>query len=975
MQVVDAFAELPSKSGKALKPGPRSRLQEDFPSVQPSMARDESLSSMVQDSFAVCPEVKFPPIVPTLTAFLETLANQQRKDLEHIPYKETIAAMGGVQTSAKILADAIHPLIKGFDNKVVTTEMLCEVREKQSATEEWEMDSGYMSFITDDRSADYWRPYVGQSHHPKHRIMQHITAILNGEDSTLHYYIVAQGAGHRSVNFIKLWTLVWPDHIDEQTPLVFANILEMFMARCFQSLAPGILKEYFGSETEYSGTGLNVVPPLLQGISLTPRARYSYSLQLEKSPDLEIREWPHYRQEQRKKAQPKAWTGPRLKRDEYLAALTSAASEQLGITDLKAMDTTPLPTAPFDMHACLRMVKNAMIDSRELVGPRGTRNAQVGIILDQNSYLAESQPMSHGAADQCAVPWGIRESGFSEKNSLIWSFTFYQEIPKQSTTLCFKQLRPEEADAISQANKSLIQASNLRFIIFSGAEITRLLGLGHPVHLSFNGIRLKTYIEHDGACIKRVYIHASRPLSILWANAGPQITIWCELSKFTATVLGLGAINATYYERARLTMRIVRLYCAERDGKCKQLITAELADADVLDWLYHKGFRTKEAIQRLESIGGTFIVSLLLLLVSVPRRAAGTSRAPVRIPQTRKRLNRPRVFTTKQILATKDLLDEMQAACNNKASTVCPPPTNVRPFESHKLLQNSEAPISTRMSEHPESPNILDADIGTALDVEELEDVLVMREEDEVEVNGVALSSENGKAQLNVTQVAVRAHRGPRNKRLPTPRSALSPQAIRTQISLLSGRRYQAYAVREQSRNPKGPLPEVGLATSVHTVLRIKILGFYLRDNKDGIMIQVELAPPGEKHEKAFAPGTQDDPASRLAFRVTLKDKGGNSHVIYPSATEDSLSCVYKANSFVDWLEDGATDLVLRKRRKRHIYVPKHVITVHEDLKFFKGGGYILEDGTLVKELTERAVKRAATDNSDLEPSSKKVTK
>ncbi|RAH43108.1 uncharacterized protein BO95DRAFT_466299 [Aspergillus brunneoviolaceus CBS 621.78] len=54
--------------------------------------------------------------------------------------------------------------------------------------------------------------------------------------------------------------------------MVFANILEMFLCRCFQSLAPGILEEYFG-KAKYPATSLNVVPPLLQEISLAPSRR------------------------------------------------------------------------------------------------------------------------------------------------------------------------------------------------------------------------------------------------------------------------------------------------------------------------------------------------------------------------------------------------------------------------------------------------------------------------------------------------------------------------------------------------------------------------------------------------------------------------------------------------------------------------------------------------------------------------------
>jgi hypothetical protein len=46
-----------------------------------------------------------------------------RADIRHIPYQESILAMGGIDNSTEILAKAIHPAVKHFENKVVTTKM------------------------------------------------------------------------------------------------------------------------------------------------------------------------------------------------------------------------------------------------------------------------------------------------------------------------------------------------------------------------------------------------------------------------------------------------------------------------------------------------------------------------------------------------------------------------------------------------------------------------------------------------------------------------------------------------------------------------------------------------------------------------------------------------------------------------------------------------------------------------------------
>jgi hypothetical protein len=136
--------------------------------------------------------------------------------------------------------------------------------------------------------------------------------------------------------------------------------------------------------------------------------------------------------------------------------LTSAASTQLGISALQPMDTTGSLMKPFDMESCLRTVKDAIRESQKVVKPRGTLMAQVGIILDQHSYLRENQSLSYSATGECAVSWGINESGFCGENSLVWPFTFTQEAIKLSTSLSFKQMRLDETDIISKANKDLI---------------------------------------------------------------------------------------------------------------------------------------------------------------------------------------------------------------------------------------------------------------------------------------------------------------------------------------------------------------------------------------------------------------------------------------------------------------------------------------------------------------------------------------
>lgn len=125
-----------------------------------------------------------------------------------------------------------------------------------------------MDYVTEDRDLEYWRPYIGQSNNPKHRIAQHIRAIRSGDTNTLHYYIISKGEGYRRANFLKLWTLTLPDGIDTMVHITLNNVLEMVMARAFQSLAPGLLLDSFGPSNDglpYIFKGLNIMPPPSSG--------------------------------------------------------------------------------------------------------------------------------------------------------------------------------------------------------------------------------------------------------------------------------------------------------------------------------------------------------------------------------------------------------------------------------------------------------------------------------------------------------------------------------------------------------------------------------------------------------------------------------------------------------------------------------------------------------------------------------------
>ncbi|KAL2854666.1 hypothetical protein BJX68DRAFT_264567 [Aspergillus pseudodeflectus] len=153
-----------------------------------------------------------------------------------------------------------------MEGRIITSDLLENVRQQQIERNiSWTMDNGYMNFVTDDRDRAYWRVYVGQSRNPLHRIKQHIRAIQCGSLDTLHYFVISKGDGHRTAHFIKLWSIDLPNDLDPAINITLNNILEMVMARAFQSLPPEQLDEAFGlpEEGKYSFFGLNIISPLL----------------------------------------------------------------------------------------------------------------------------------------------------------------------------------------------------------------------------------------------------------------------------------------------------------------------------------------------------------------------------------------------------------------------------------------------------------------------------------------------------------------------------------------------------------------------------------------------------------------------------------------------------------------------------------------------------------------------------------------
>ncbi|KAH7309675.1 hypothetical protein B0I35DRAFT_440443, partial [Stachybotrys elegans] len=228
-------------------------------------------------------------------SMLDNVVRQELPGLESFDYAATIASHGGVQQVAAGLVEMIRPEIRLLEGQRITPEVLLEVSAQQ--THRWPRFGGYMSAITDDRKSDYLRLYVGQSKTLCRRILRgHTQEILRSSYSTLHYFIIWLGNGHRTANFSLLWSAP-PDSIwDDWLSLQF-NLLEALFCRAFQTHHGCLSPE----ADRRPGMGLNIISPLLQGRIMSEVQKLQQVGQVSSSSDPQIAKWVSFRAQKRSK--------------------------------------------------------------------------------------------------------------------------------------------------------------------------------------------------------------------------------------------------------------------------------------------------------------------------------------------------------------------------------------------------------------------------------------------------------------------------------------------------------------------------------------------------------------------------------------------------------------------------------------------------------------------------------------------------
>lgn len=128
----------------------------------------------------------------------------EEKDSEGEGFTDYFLAHGGINAVSEELFSHVDPLVRALEGKSPSRQTLEELKGQQ--LDQWPAKVGYLDYVTDSRSDEYFRLYVGQSGDRFARITmhQHAQAILQSKRNTLHHFTTKIGNGFRTANFVRI---------------------------------------------------------------------------------------------------------------------------------------------------------------------------------------------------------------------------------------------------------------------------------------------------------------------------------------------------------------------------------------------------------------------------------------------------------------------------------------------------------------------------------------------------------------------------------------------------------------------------------------------------------------------------------------------------------------------------------------------------------------------------------------------------
>ncbi len=264
--------------------------------------------------------------------------------------------------------------------------------------------------------------------------------MLSGVCRTLHLYILWPGNGHRIANFIKQWTLSGPEDLtngkQEDRTCALQNVIEMVFCCAFHSLTRLVLEKYIQpSHSKHVGsdTGLDIIPPLLQGMCLGASIEHSFNIPLSDSKDSEIKAWRLYDASITSKKGKQYHPGRHFPfvKAEYEVHLQKSTlklvGEAIGHVGYSLGAEHSKRKYFYDMkmeiERCALEINGATGKLVSLVHPYGNLNARIDLVPDYGNFGTDEGNLSQTTLKP---PEALSRMEFNNKNSLIWCFHLRQ---------------------------------------------------------------------------------------------------------------------------------------------------------------------------------------------------------------------------------------------------------------------------------------------------------------------------------------------------------------------------------------------------------------------------------------------------------------------------------------------------------------------------------------------------------------------
>jgi hypothetical protein len=445
------------------------------------------------------------------------------------------------------------------------------------------------------------------------------------------------------------------------------------MCYAFQSPPQATIKEYFDDD-ETSTLGLNVLPPLFDGIPLSVEERVIYTTRCSDSKDSHINTFPAARKQQKKldydskrqglatfkrKSTYQIWSA-----EDYHLKLLSALNSldpREHIPWLVDLESDIKTSVSLDVERLLQDVSMALdpsSDTSPVIAPYGQPTARIGVILECQ-LIHKSPNIANIERSICAVPDLFIKSQFTAEKAMIWTADLMQCFsPRFIST---RHPWPEDQCTIlSKFHRDLIQGSNLRVILLCGENAEKVCLTEEirrnqiKISLQQNQLQcfFETMMENQCKTIRRIYLCVDS-FHDKWHHGDWDKTRSCsELISFMAKITGTKNIKQNAGICHHGSQLIILRYHQEKIGTLEPMTLATL-DSRIKDWLAVKGILSDEQIAKWEELAGSLSKGLFLLLCTVPRRSRQEERG---IPPLLKRSDcRLSVFSKEMIAESKRL--------------------------------------------------------------------------------------------------------------------------------------------------------------------------------------------------------------------------------------------------------------------------------------------------------------------------------